>query len=317
MPDPDDKTISSSELPAILGCSPWSTRWIVAQRFLGNRLPDRSSNFMDWGVEMQPLILKNTARELAIEIDANDDLYIRRGMFGYTADGWSNKPDVGRGVIEAKAIFNFQNWMSKGDDGWDGGKKMPKYVEIQTQVQMMCGDGERPFQWGLVAAWHDAELHYFNLTPNLEAWAAFERVGAAFLDDVLAGNPGDPFGDPSEMPLIQQLFKTVPGSILDLRNDPRGNSIAHQVTQFEYHRREHAIHEKGLKACRNALLAMIKDNEQMVLPFSITVKARRVHRKGYQVEPTDYTILTAGVPDDLVKANDPETEPPENLIAAG
>jgi hypothetical protein len=308
MPDPELKSISSSELPAILGCSPWSTRWLVAQRFLGNALPDRSSNYMDWGVELQPLILKNAARELAIEIDANvGDRYIRRGMFGYTADGWSNKPDVGRGVIEAKAVFNFHSWISKGDEGWDGGKKLPKHVEIQTQVQMMCGDGKQAFKWGLVAVWHQAELAYFNLTPNPEAWEAFERVGAAFLDDINKNDPGDPFGDPSEMPMIQALFAPKKGKVLDLREDPRGHPIAHQVTQFEYHKRARLLHEKGEAACKNALIALMADSEEMLLPFQITVKSRRQERKGYTAKPTAFNVISASVPEDLITAKDDDS----------
>lgn len=309
MPDPELKTISSSELPAIIGCSPWSTRWIVAQRFLGNALPDKSSNYMDWGLELQPLILKSTGRDLAIEIDANTgDRYVRRGMFGYTADGWSNKPDVGRGVIECKCVFNFQSWVSKSDEGWDGGRKMPKHVEVQTQVQMMCGDGKEPFKWGVVAVWHNAEVEYFNLTPNPEAWEAFERIGAAFLDDVMKNDPGQPFGDPSEMALIQKMFEPKPGKVLDLRDDPRGTAIAHQVTQFEYHKREKRMHSKGETACKNSLAALIADNEMMLLPFEITVRSRRVARKGYPVDPTEYNVLTATVPADLVAAKEEPDE---------
>lgn len=323
MPDPTGKTISSSELPAILGCSPWSTRWLVAQRFLGQELPDRSSNFMDWGVQLQPLILAQAGRDLAIEVDANvEDAYIQRGMFGYTADGWSHKPDVGRGVIECKCVFNFRSWMSKEDDGWDGGKKLPRYVEIQTQEQMMVGDGEKPFEWGIVAAWHDAELHYFNLTPNLDAWAAFSVAGVAFLDDIAAGNPGEPFGDPSELPMIQRLFAPQPGKVLDLRNDPRGNAVAHQVTQFEWHKREQRGHEKGVEAAKGALLALILDNEELLLPFGITVKSKRVQRKGFTVQPTEYNRLTARVPDELVQQHLDPTEDaaesePVNILAGG
>ena len=242
-------------------------------------------------------------------------------MFGYTADGWSRKPDVGRGVIECKCCFNFRTWISKGDEGWDGGKKMPKHVEIQTQEQMMVGDGDGSFEWGIVACWHDAELHYFNLTPNREAWTMFTEIGAAFLDDIAKGDPGEPFGEPSEMPLMQRLFAPQPGKILDLRSDPRGNAIAHQVTQFEWHKREQRLHEHGVNACKSALTALMADNAEMLLPFNIVVKSKRVQRKGFTVEPTAYNTLSAKVPDELVRPEDPVDQPaesePVNMLAGG
>src|SRR4029077_14713213 len=116
-----------------------------------------------------------------------------------------------------------------------------------------------------------------------------------------AGNPGEPFGDPSEMPLIQRLFAAQPGEVLDLRNDPRGNAVAHQVTQFEWHKRELRGHERGVEAAKGALMALILDNEELLLPFGITVKSKLVQRKGFTVQPTEYNRLTARVPDELVQ----------------
>jgi len=139
MPDPQLLSLSSSEIPAVLHISTWATRWVVMMKFCGRGLPDRADNRMSWGTRLQPLILEQAARDLALEITPNiGDRYIRRGLLGYTGDGFARKPDQGPGVVEAKCCFDSFQWMT----AWHGGKTPPAYVEAQVQCQLFAGDGE-------------------------------------------------------------------------------------------------------------------------------------------------------------------------------
>ena len=58
MPDPTKVTISATEMPMLLGVSPYGTKWMLYQKFAkGVDLPSTTHNRMDWGSKLEPLIL--------------------------------------------------------------------------------------------------------------------------------------------------------------------------------------------------------------------------------------------------------------------
>lgn len=312
MPDPELNTISASEIPAVLGVSPWSTRWIVAQRFLGHELPRAGDNRMDWGTRLQPLVLEAAAAEFAIEIEPNAlNLYVRRGKLGCTVDAWSTALDVGKGAIECKCIFDYQVWMRD----WAGGRTPPKYVEVQLQQQLYVGDGNSPFKWGLIVAWVGGDLHFFRREPIPELWAHMEREAEQFFKDIAAGDPGEAFGLPVELPLLNALFAPVPGKVLDLRADPRGEHYAGVVQQLEYHAAEANGHEKGRNKHRAELAAIMEDCQELLLPYGIRVKATRVNRKGHVVGPSSFNKISTYIPEAGAVTTQPTTD--ANMLAGG
>lgn len=294
MPDPTKQTLSASEVPAVLGISDWSTRWMVMQRFAGNAIADRSDNRMNWGTLLQPLILEQAARYLALEIEQNrTDEYRRCGRLGYTADGWSRKPDKGPGVIEAKCCFDSHQWMA----AWGGGKAPPRYVEAQLQTQMLVGDGTEPFAWGTIVCWYAGELHYFERAPIIELQQHIIDEAARFFDDLEAGRLGEPFGVPAESEMIARLFRPKRKKVLDLRDDMvRGLDLAADVIAMHENSDSASFHKKCADQYKARVRAAIADNEEVLLPHGVRVRAKMQHRTAFSVKESDFVVLSEYIP---------------------
>lgn len=318
MPDPERTSISSTEGPAILGLSPYQTRWMVMQRFIGNEIPKAGDNRMDWGKRMQPLILQAAAAELAIEIEPNAyDLYVRSGRLGCTVDAWSTAPDKGKGVIEVKCCFDYGTWMRE----WSGGKAPPRHVEVQVQQQMMVGDGSGPpFTWGIIVVWVCGDLHYFNRQPIIELQTLLITEADKFFRDLDAGNYGEPFGDPIEQPLIAKLFEVVPGKVLDLSEETHDNlHLAADVKALMDYTEARKFDEKNEKQFKGRIAAAMGDAEKMLLPKGVIVEASRITRnmKPQPAKVTKYTSYDLFVPPGAEVDRPSLTDTLKDIIAAG
>lgn len=295
MPDPTRQTLSATQTPALFGASPYLTKWMLLRHFIhGDQIDDPADNRMDWGKKMQPLLLAQAAKDLHLEVRPNsDDVYVRRGFLGCTRDAEVICPDRGPGALETKMCFDYGTWM----ETWNGGKVLPRHIEIQTQQQMMVGDGETPYEWGIIAVWVCGEMKYFERKRILELWEAITLEAKEFFDAVRDGREGEPFGDPVEMPLLARLFKPEPGKVIDFTQHPKAAELAEQVRMMQYHAGERSGHEKGEKVIKAMLKAMMTDAEEATFLHGIKVRAKQQNRAGYTVKPTSFVVLDVFVPD--------------------
>lgn len=298
MPDPLRKSLSATETPALFGASPYLTRWMLLQRFIrGRDIDSPEHNRMDWGKKLQPLILQQVAEEMHLQIQANEiDLYERRGLLGCTRDAQIYCPDRGHGTVEAKAVFDYGVWM----EAWEGGKRPPRHIEIQTQQQMFVGDGLSPFRWGVIAVWVCGDVHYFERRPIPELWEKMEAEAVAFFADVAAGNEGSPFGEPVEVPLINELFPPIEAKVVDLTTRPDAEELVNQVKMIEHHRGLANSNEKEKKRLEAKMRVVIGDAQVAKLPYGVEVRQTLVQKKGHQVAPHSYTLLKTFVPSEQV-----------------
>lgn len=311
MPDQTKATLSATQTPALFNASPYLTRWMLARHFIhGDSIESPEHNRMDWGSKMQPLILAQAAEDLHLEVRPNAaDVYVRRGLLGCTRDAEVICPDRGPGALEMKCVFDYGTWMQN----WGGGKSPPKHVEIQLQQQMLVGDGETPFAWGVVGAWVCGEMKYFERKPIPELWYAIETEAARFFADVEAKTEGEPFGEPVEMPLFSRLFAPVLGKTVDLTGHPRAAELASQAQLLGYHASERSSHEKAEKLIKAHFKALLADAEEAILPHGIHVHAKQQSRKAYSVQATTYTVIDVFVPDSVPA---PAKEP-VNMLSGG
>lgn len=308
MPDITRKTISATEAPALVDASPYITRWMLYRRLAtGMNIDSPEHNRMDWGKRMEPLILTAAAEELRLEVVPNAgadgrQVYERRNLLGCTRDATVICPDRGPGAFDAKCVFDYRVWM----DEWAGGKKPPRHHEIQLQVQMYVGDGERPFQWGTLCAWLAGDLHFFDRKPIPELWERLEKEAAAMFADIAAGREPDPFGAPVEQPWLAECFPTIAGKVLDLSDasDANAIAIAERVRLLVWHADERLGHERAEKAVKAELLGLAKDCDTVLLPYGIKVSVSRSTRAGFTVKPTTVTKLTPYVPKEGVPIGD-------------
>lgn len=306
MPDPTRKTISATEASALVDASPYVTKWLLYRRFVhGEDYSDAENNRMSWGKKLEPLILQAAAEELRLEVIPNkdgggDQVYERRGLLGCTRDATVICPDRGPGAMDSKCVFDYGVWMRD----WGGGKGPPRHVEIQLQVQMYVGDGDKPFTWGTIPAWVGGEIKYFERKPIPKLWAMLEEKATAFFADVEAKREPEPFGATFEIEALNLLFPTQVGNPLMMDELTKENlAIAEKVRTMKWHGAERLGHEKGEKAIKAELQALAKEHDAIHLPYGIRVDIKQQARAGFTVKPTTFKVVDAYVPKDLPEGN--------------
>ncbi len=133
------KYIGASDVPAILGFSPWRTKWDVWAEKTSRLIPDDSSSkVMEAGIILEPSIIDWAASQIGkiertVEIQRHDlDFPLIVHLDGRRiSDG---------DPVEAKTSGLFSplspDW---GDDGTDD---VPKHIAIQAQTQLLATDRE-------------------------------------------------------------------------------------------------------------------------------------------------------------------------------
>jgi hypothetical protein len=288
MPDPERKTLSATESPALFGASPYLTRWMLYQKFAnGENLDKPADERMSWGTKLQPLIIEQVAQERGLEVIPNDDTYVRRGLLGCTRDATIIAPGIGPGALEIKCVFDYRVWMQK----WNGGKTVPREVEIQLQQQMYVGIGENlipinqtHYRWGLIAVWVCADLYYFERAPVPEFWDDLQRRAIGFFSDVKSKREPDPFGAAVELPLLAKLFPTNPDKFLDLRDDPDHVKTSEKVSMYVHLKSEATGAAASAEKIRVELLALAKDAESVMLPCGVSYRVKKSGR-GKTIDP--------------------------------
>jgi predicted phage-related endonuclease len=304
MPDPKRQTISATEMAALLGVSPYATRWMLYQRFAhGIEAPGPDHNRLDWGTKMEPLLLEQAAADLRLEVKTNrqDDgsqVYMRRGLLGCSRDADIYDPQRGPGALETKCCFDYKVLMQE----WDGGKTPPRQHEIQLQQQMYVGDGVAPYTWGTIALWCGGDMTYFHRKPMPDLWKTFEDEARQFFDDVIAKNEPEPFGTPVEVPLLKRLFAVPTGEVIkatDLLGEVEATKLAQRVADAEYQRSIRLAAEKFEDETKAKLLGLAKDADEIDLPQGIRVTIKRSARAGYTVKPTTMVVVKSHIPQQI------------------
>lgn len=303
MPDPDLKTVSATELPALWNRSPYGSRWTIYQRFANGKDLGGADSRMNWGRKMQPLVLDQAREDLALEVMPNDhDAYMRNGPVGCTRDAEIIDPSRGPGALETKCVFDYRTWM----ETWNGGEKLPAHVELQLQQQMIVGDGSASYGWGVIAVFVCGDMHYFHREPISGMAEAMNAAAEQFLTDVKNRNEPDPFGHPAEIPLLSQLERTK-GKEIDLDDE----GLARTVAAYSRDAGEVGALNKIQKARKARIMAALKDAEMLYLPHGVHVEAKDVERGAYEVNASRYVSIKPYVPEDY----EPEDETDERAEA--
>lgn len=308
MPDSTLKTISATEMPGLLGCSPYVTRWMLYQRFAnGIEAPGPDHNRLDWGTKMEPLLLEQAAADLHLEVKTNrqpdgTQIYLRRGLLGCSRDADIYDPQRGPGALETKCCFDYRILMQE----WAGGKTPPRQHEIQLQQQMYVGDGDlqnpKPYDWGVIALWCAGDMTYFHRKPMLDLWELFEKEAAQFFADIANKNEPEPFGSPIEVPLLKMIFTEESGEVIkaaDLLGEVEATKLAQQIVDADYQRVVRLAAEKVEEGVKAKLLGLMKDASEIDLPQGIRV-TRTVQTRNNSARPASKSTAV------LVKTHIPQ-----------
>ncbi len=289
MPDPDMLTVSATQIPALFNVSQYATRWMMYKHFADGAPLETDENVrMKWGSLMQPLIIREAAEQLKMEVIPNDgDVYHRRGLLGCTRDATIICPDRGPGAMETKCVFDYRTWMND----WNGGRQPPKPHELQLQQQMLVGD-EEPYEWGVIVAWLAGDLYFFERSPIEDLWPRLNAAAAEFFEDLKHRREPDPFGSPIELPWLTKMFPVIRGKTIE-----GGPDILKTAVAYRDARERQSTAEELAAPLRAQLLAYAKDAEIIDLPMGARVNIRP-HGKGK-----------------VIKVFTPETMPADLLYA--
>jgi hypothetical protein len=294
MPDPERKTISSTQAAALYNASPYTTPWMLYHYLRGDGIEQTQSDRMYWGLKMQPLVLERAAADLKLEVTPNaGDRYIHDDVLGYTADAKIWHPDKGHGTLESKCVYDYSTWMRD----WDGGKRVPRWYELQMQTQLTVGDGAEPFRWGMFAVWCCGEMHYFERELNPMVAKDLHDQAVTMLARVHNGDEPDPFGSAIELPLLDKLLPIAKGKTLDLRESPGGKSFAELGKMLTGFRADANFNQKAAEDARNRLRAMAGDNETVLLPYGVTLKLSTRNMKEHVRKASTWTNIDVKICD--------------------
>lgn len=299
MPDPDRKSVSASQVAALFNVSSYRTRWMLWQMFSHGLLDEQpESSRMKWGKVLQLPILEQVAREWKFEVHPNE-AYVRNGLLGCTRDAVIVAPDRGPGAVEVKCVFDYDVWGSK----WGGGKNVPREHELQLQTQMLVGDGNTSYNWGLIVAWVCADVFYYERVPIPELWQRIEFEALSFFRSIENNNEPDPFGATIEIPWMSTLFPVREGSVLDLSAAYEHVKTAEDVQQYKFHAQLTTSNSNAAEELKAKLLAIAKDNNEVRLPCGVRYMVRK-HGKGKRVFPfiPDVPLPPPPVPESVIHA---------------
>ncbi len=262
MPDPTFQTVSATQLPALFNKSSYSTRWMLYHEFLNRQLHEvEETSRMKWGKIMQPAIETVAAADLRLEVEP-DEQYQRRGPIGCTRDSIITDPQRGMGALEIKCIFDYSVWAQR----WGGGKAVPLDYEVQLQGQMHVGDGDTPFDWGVIAAWVCGDLQYFERERDVALCEELEDEAGAFLAEVEAKREPDPFGLPMEVPLLDKLVPIIDDEVADLRDEADAFDKAETARIYGWAQTEKSRFTKLEKELKAKVRVMGGDAATVLLP---------------------------------------------------
>jgi len=295
MPDPERKTISSTQAAALYNASPYMTPWML-YHYLRGTLNDavEPNDRMYWGLKMQPLVLERAAADLKLEITPNvDNSYIHDDVLGYTADAKIWHPEKGPGIVEGKCVFDYGTWMRD----WDGGKRVPRHYELQHQVQLAVGDGPSAYAWGMFAVWVCGDMHYFEREHNPMVARDLHDQAVKMLARVHNGDEPDPFGSAIELPALEKLLPVKKDNVLDLRDDEASKKYAELGKMLQQFRKDSNFYSKAAEDARNKLRVLARDHDTVLLPYGVTLNLATRTLKEHVRKASTWTAVEVKIAD--------------------
>lgn len=279
MPDPTKQTVSATQVAALFDESPYCTRFTLYHDFIGDGPDDdREDSRMSWGKKLQPLLLATAAEDLHLEVTPNEgDDYVRsiHAHVGCTRDAVIHCPDRGPGALECKCVFDYRQWMNR----WNGGRVLPRDIDLQLQVQMLVGDGETSYDWGVIAIWLCGEMQYHERSPIPKLWDEIRARADDFLATVNMKEEPDPFGSPVEDAYIARLFPQVKDEALELDDYDLGE----KARMYAWARDQERLGKKTAQQIKPILLNAAGTHNRVKLPGAI-LNISKSNTKAHTVE---------------------------------
>jgi hypothetical protein len=191
--------ITASQVPAIFGVSPWSSRYAMAAHVSGKAaLTEPSHGRLELGRRLERVGIDIFGEERGVPVAqvrafAKHDwlplLASPDGVFGWLVDsmlgGSPAWDDPDSGIQEVKLVAP-RRWREE----WNGSP--PLYVQLQHQTQFACTKAERGAIVCIVVGDFDFFVQIYDTAPHAGAIARIEREVQSFMGMLQRGEMPEP-----------------------------------------------------------------------------------------------------------------------------
>lgn len=273
--------LGGSDVPAVLGLSPWRTPLQVWTEKVGLAEEAEDSYTLRRGAHMEPLLW----RELESEVDGLRAVPQYRAT-ATGAEPWMRySPDafisLGNGGLAWDALGEGKSH-PRGASEWD--EEAPPHVVAQVQWGMFVCDLPAAY----VAVDLGTEFRWTRVERDPAWWPAHEAALRAFWSLVETETPPAPTGDEGDRAAIAAMYPTAePGTCVPL--DAGLLDVTAEIVALTEQKKKL---DREIEERRNRIRLAIGAAEEGVLPDGGRWRNRTTRRAGYQVAAAEFRALT-------------------------
>jgi putative phage-type endonuclease len=280
--------VGGSDVPAILGTSPYASAYSIGMRKMGLVPPPETKEIMWWGKVLEPLIVKRLTME-------KPSFYVERAVEGTwgvarstrwpwmisTVDGLIDdmeNEDAGQGVLEVKRATYLRR--SELEDEKDTRR-------VAYEQQLLHNMDVTGLSWGVVAVLAGNELVWWRMSYDAARAARIRDATSAFWKCVEARELPEPDGSKATAEAMATAWPEAAAG-KEVRLD---DAAAAAWDMYLEAGREMKKLEKQQNEARNAIAAALKDAEYGAMPDGRRLRFKTVHHKESVVKAYSYRFI--------------------------
>lgn len=249
------KGLGGSDVPAILGISPWRTPLQVWSDKVGLAADGEDSYVLRRGSHMEPLLWRELEREVKGLTAKPQSLVIIEG-----AEPWMRySPDAFLSLI---AGDNYEEALGEGKSHPRGASEWAEGAPPHVVAQVQWGMHVTGFDVAYVAVDLGVDFKWQRIEKDPAWWRANEAALREFWDRVVREEPPQPTSDEGDRAILARMWpKEDPGKAMAL--PPEMVEVADRLLELEADKK---IVDDQIEQARNELRAAIGDHETALLP---------------------------------------------------
>lgn len=270
--------VTSSKIPTICGLNRFESVLELWAKDTGKLPPTEENDDMWLGTAMQPVIQAIVERKYGVTLlDAN--CLVQHPQYDWalaSPDCW----EVGK--HEYEGITEIKNTNRNMSASWSDDAPIGPKLQLQWQLGV-CG-----LPGGHVAGLVGGSargLRYYEEEFNVATFDALLEAGANYLELVRKDIP--PEAGPGDLRVLNALLGERTGEVVQLEQHPYLAEYLGTNRDYEI-AKERADELKEKRDGLKAKLAQLLGTSSMGIMGDYIVSAKRVERKGFVVEPTNY-----------------------------
>jgi putative phage-type endonuclease len=269
------KMVGSSDSGAIVGVSPFSNALGVYLDKVG-QMPDRKpSPLMAWGLRLEPAIAAAYQEEVGLTVEPPAEAIWRHEEHPWMGASIDRVRSDGR-VVELKTANRFKGheWGQSGTD------EIPEVYLVQVQHQLAVAEGDVADVAVLIDG---SDFRIYTVGRNDRLIAMLIEREAAFWEMVQKRRPPEPDWGHAATPALLEAMYQPDGSAVSLGQDAAEYAATYQRARLAGH-----AADKEQEVAKAHLLALMGHASRAALPGGRSIVRKKVSRKGYTVEPSEY-----------------------------